>query len=144
MEANEYQIGGDHYRSEYQHWDFVYDADLNYLLACATKYISRWRKKNGLEDLRKALHYITKAEELGIYPKLYKDNPFIRFIKTTITGKTIAHYGIYWDRFSSNLVDIDSSILHLIFIGDYNRARALISDLIDEVECGPGPNYIKG
>lgn len=67
MSANEQQVGGDHYKSEYQHWDFVIDTGLHYLLGCATKYISRHEKKNGAEDLKKAIHYINKAQEMDIY-----------------------------------------------------------------------------
>lgn len=66
MQANDLQVGGDHYKAEYQHWDYVYDTGLNYLNAQITRYISRWRKKNGIEDLRKALHYARKARELNV------------------------------------------------------------------------------
>lgn len=65
--ANERQIGGDHYRSEYQHWDFVKDLELPYLHGCATKYVTRAFKKNGEEDLRKAIHYIAKILETEDY-----------------------------------------------------------------------------
>jgi len=58
--ANEVQIGGDHYRSSYQHWTWVTDLNIHYLMGCATKYILRWRKKNGVEDLQKSIHYIEK------------------------------------------------------------------------------------
>ena len=54
------QEGGDHYQAEYQHWDFVIEAEIGYLAGNATKYISRWRKKNGVQDLLKALSYIDK------------------------------------------------------------------------------------
>lgn len=56
------QEGGDHYQSKYQHWDWVVDIGMTYLPATATKYLPRWRKKNGLEDLRKALTYIEKMQ----------------------------------------------------------------------------------
>jgi len=60
-EANGYQIGGDHYRLQlYQHWDMVYDTRLNYFLSCATKYLSRYHRKNGVEDLQKAKHFLEK------------------------------------------------------------------------------------
>lgn len=58
--ANDRQVGGDHYKSEYQHWDFVPDVGVNYLLGTASKYVTRWRKKNGIQDLEKAIHYIDK------------------------------------------------------------------------------------
>jgi len=61
--ANEKQIGGDHYRCKYQHWDFATKNHLDYLQGCATKYVSRWRKKNGIQDLKKSLHYVEKLSE---------------------------------------------------------------------------------
>jgi hypothetical protein len=54
------QEGGDHYQSVYQHWDWVTDLGMGYLAGCATKYVSRWWKKNGIEDLKKAMTYIDK------------------------------------------------------------------------------------
>lgn len=63
-DANSKQVGGEHYRSEYQHWDFIELNGIGYLEAAATKYATRWRKKNGLEDLQKALHYTEKLIEL--------------------------------------------------------------------------------
>lgn len=54
------QEGGEHYQAEYQHWDWVIDAGLGYLEGCATKYVSRWWKKNGLQDLLKAKTYVQK------------------------------------------------------------------------------------
>lgn len=61
--ANARQVAGSHYAGEYQHWDFVREMGLNYLQGCATKYVARWRKKNGITDLDKALHYIQKSAE---------------------------------------------------------------------------------
>lgn len=54
------QEGGDHYQSEYQHWSWVTDIGMTYLPATATKYLTRWRKKNGLRDLMKAQTYLDK------------------------------------------------------------------------------------
>lgn len=70
MSTNKIQHGGTHYREkEYQHWDWVCDIGLPYLLGCATKYVSRWRKKGGELDLAKAIHYVEKAEERGVEPR---------------------------------------------------------------------------
>lgn len=55
------QEGGTHYQAGYQHWDWVTDIGLHYLPATATKYLTRWRKKNGLQDLQKAMSYISKT-----------------------------------------------------------------------------------
>jgi hypothetical protein len=66
--ANESQIGGDHYKQggSTQHWDFM-TANFggSYLIGCATKYVTRWRKKNGTEDLLKAAHYCHKLQEVA-------------------------------------------------------------------------------
>lgn len=60
--VNKYQVGGEHYSrgGAIQHWDLVELNGLGYLEGCATKYVTRWRNKNGVQDLEKAVHYITK------------------------------------------------------------------------------------
>ena len=61
VEANKRQIGGDHYRSKFQHWDLISRNNVPYLEGTATKYIARWRKaEEPLEDLEKCVHYIDK------------------------------------------------------------------------------------
>lgn len=63
--ANARQIGGDHYKNgALEHWDLIERHGIGYLEGCATKYIARWRKKNGLQDLEKADHYVQKLIEL--------------------------------------------------------------------------------
>lgn len=65
-DANAIQFGGSHYKrgGDYQHWDWVAEAELSYYEACATKYVSRHRLKNGMEDLNKAGHFVQKMMEL--------------------------------------------------------------------------------
>lgn len=67
MGANDYQVGGDHYNSTYKHWDLALKIPLPYLEACATKHVTRWRKKDGIKDLQKAAHYLAKMIEVGDY-----------------------------------------------------------------------------
>lgn len=64
MNANDIQVAGTHYRSQYQHWDLVADLGLGYFEGQITKYVSRARKKNGLQDLQKARHFLHKLVEL--------------------------------------------------------------------------------
>lgn len=54
------QVGGDHYQTAYIHWDWVLNLGLGYLEGNITKYICRWRKKDGIRDLQKAAHYTNK------------------------------------------------------------------------------------
>jgi hypothetical protein len=57
--ARKRQVGGNHYsRYNIQPIDFIIDNNLDWCEANVVKYITRWRDKNGLEDLRKAMHYI--------------------------------------------------------------------------------------
>lgn len=61
--ANERQEGGTHYASTIQHWDYVAANNLGYFEGQITKYVSRWHKKNGLQDLEKAKHFLDKLIE---------------------------------------------------------------------------------
>lgn len=63
---NDRQVGGDHYAlgGDYQHWDMIELNGIGYLEGCATKYLARWKRKGGVEDLRKAEHYVEKLNAL--------------------------------------------------------------------------------
>lgn len=63
MEANSKQIGGDHYKAVIEPWDAIEAWGLGYFDGNAVKYLSRWRKKGGIQDLEKAIHYIQKLIE---------------------------------------------------------------------------------
>lgn len=66
MAANDRQIGGDHYKTGgEEHWDRMWRLyGRGYFVGCATKYIERYHKKNGVQDLEKAVHFISKLIEL--------------------------------------------------------------------------------
>jgi len=62
--ANDFQIGGKHYaETDMQAWDAITAWGLGYLDGNVVKYISRWRKKGGLQDLLKAQHFLSKVIE---------------------------------------------------------------------------------
>ena len=69
-QANSIQVGGGHYRSAVgiQHWDFVVGNNIDYLRAQVAKYLQRWKKKNGLQDLQKAAHFYQKLLEVPRVP----------------------------------------------------------------------------
>lgn len=60
--ANARQVGGDHYKTGgTELWDlFGPEAIMFY----ATRYVARWRKKDGLKDLEKGKHTVEKLREL--------------------------------------------------------------------------------
>lgn len=65
MDPLQVQIGGDHYKgSRIQHVEFVFANKIPYCEACALKYLTRHRKKNGRQDLEKARHYLQILLEL--------------------------------------------------------------------------------
>lgn len=60
-----YQVGGQHYaKMLYQPITFIIKLHLSFSQGCIVKYISRYRYKNGLEDLKKAVHYCQLGDEL--------------------------------------------------------------------------------
>ena len=63
QDANAVQVGGDHYRTEIQPWDFIVANNLGYLEGNIIKYVSRYKKKGGMADLLKAQHYLQKLIE---------------------------------------------------------------------------------
>jgi hypothetical protein len=65
--ANENQVGGQHYKGKaIQPWDFIAANELGYFEGNIVKYVSRWRDKGGVDDLRKARHYLDKLIELQL------------------------------------------------------------------------------
>lgn len=66
MNANDKQVGGDHYSREgEQHWDRQWKLNgRGYFVGCITKYVERYHLKNGIQDLEKAKHFLEKLIEL--------------------------------------------------------------------------------
>ena len=64
--ANDIQIAGDHYKQfkGMEPWDVITGWGLGYLDGTAVKYLARWKHKGGIEDLKKAAHFIQKAIEV--------------------------------------------------------------------------------
>ena len=62
-EVGKRQVGGEHYKTKIQVWDYIHKNGIGYLAGNVIKYASRYEKKNGLEDLLKARHYIDKLIE---------------------------------------------------------------------------------
>lgn len=59
------QVGGTHYtKLKIQPIEYVHANNLGYCEGSVIKYVSRWRDKGGLEDLRKAKHFIDILIEL--------------------------------------------------------------------------------
>ena len=69
-EANKIQVAGSHYKGKtIQPWDYIASNELGYFEGNIVKYVSRWRDKGGVDDLRKAQHYLQKLIEMQVQPK---------------------------------------------------------------------------
>ena len=59
------QVGGDHYsKLAIQPVTYINANGLSYLQGNVIKYVTRYKDKNGIEDLQKAKHYIDLLIEL--------------------------------------------------------------------------------
>lgn len=53
------QVGGDHYKSKgIQPVEYILANNIGFCEGSAIKYLTRWKDKGGIEDLKKAKHFI--------------------------------------------------------------------------------------
>lgn len=63
--ALSHQEGGDHYKKlAIQPVEYIYKNNIGYFEGNVIKYVTRWRDKNGVADLKKAKHYIDLLIEM--------------------------------------------------------------------------------
>jgi hypothetical protein len=58
IRADRTQIGGEHYKLPIQPIDFIVKNNIPFREANIIKYVVRYKNKNGIEDLKKARHYL--------------------------------------------------------------------------------------
>lgn len=65
MNALDVQVGGGHYKDlPIQPVEYCMKNNLNYCQANIVKYATRYKEKNGVEDLKKIKHYVDLIIEL--------------------------------------------------------------------------------
>lgn len=65
MSALDEQPGGNHYKHKaIQPVQYIHANQLDFCEGNVVKYITRWRDKGGLEDLKKVIHYVQLLIEL--------------------------------------------------------------------------------
>ena len=121
MNANDRQVGGKHYASQFQHWDLVRIAEMPYMEAQVARYVSRHGKKDGAEGLRKADHFLQKMEER----------------RTQILEEIIPAYVR-----ANRLGVTEQFILNKLITGDYGEARAGIASLLSTEYGAPSREYV--
>ena len=64
--ANKEQFGGSHYKTlAIQPWDYIIQNNLGFLEGNVIKYVTRWKDKEGVQDLKKARHFLDKLIEVN-------------------------------------------------------------------------------
>lgn len=64
--ANTRQEGGNHYKTlAIQPWDYIVQNNLGFLEGNVIKYVTRWKDKEGIQDLQKAKHFLDKLIEVN-------------------------------------------------------------------------------
>jgi len=65
MSSLKKQEGGDHYKNlKIQPVEYNYANNIPFIEGCIIKYATRWREKNGIEDLKKIIHFAELLIEL--------------------------------------------------------------------------------
>ena len=65
LRATERQIGGKHYKNfKIQPIEFITKNKLSFIQGNIIKYVCRFDKKNGIEDIDKAIHYCELLKEI--------------------------------------------------------------------------------
>lgn len=123
MSALEKQVGGKHYESEYQPIQFMADFQLNYIQGNVLKYVTRYKKKNGREDLEKAIHYC-ELGKLFKFPKTSiwdgdKDGKVNRYILVNGMSKPIGMYFIW--QLCMNHLDVCKKQIQELIEEEYNK-----------------------
>jgi hypothetical protein len=134
MSVNNTQVGGTHYATQFQHWDFVHQFQLGYFEGQVTRYVTRHRRKKGLEDLNKALHFVEKMIEL------HTTSVFSPTHTLPADAYRLSDYVK-----ANNLGEGEAQVMvrmttwrHVV---DLQVTKNLILDLIADYEGGPTPAY---
>lgn len=78
MSAFDTQVSGSHYKDMViQPVEYIHQNGIGFIEGAAIKYLSRWKNKNGIEDLKKAIHMIElliEMESVPVLEKCWKDH----------------------------------------------------------------------
>jgi len=99
---------------------------------CITKYVTRWRKKDGKRDLEKALHFLSKLEEYR------RENP------ATLPKRVQQELPYIWAQVAdmckaNDLNDLERAFIERLCVWteleDLDAARELLFLLMDEADA---------
>lgn len=129
-EVNKYQVDGQHYKADVQHWDFVIENGLGYLEGCATKYAIRNRKKHSdpTIDLQKAIHYVKKLQESHLAGISFNRRPHMQAL--TISVESFADF----NNLSANERQVTELLTYWDDAADLQDAIEVLENMINEAK----------
>ena len=64
LSAFDTEVGGEHYQLTIPPVEYIHANELGFIEGNVVKYVTRHRRKNGREDIEKAIHYLELLLEL--------------------------------------------------------------------------------
>ena len=102
MKANDKQVGGEHYKGSIEPWDAITEWGLGYLDGSAVKYLARWQKKGGIQDVMKAIHFLEKLIEVENERLRRASDPDVKD-QQTVTDSTVEPKDRHGQRVSDDV-----------------------------------------
>jgi Protein of unknwon function (DUF3310) len=133
------QVGGQHYSAEFQHWDLVWRLKLGYFPGQITKYVSRWRKKNGAQDLEKARHFTEKYQQLLQDAIVSNAAPRVSLAEV---GNSLRRYFAENPHLGQEERDICSMLSYDHTAAGLDAILARIDGLLEEARSAATPAYV--
>lgn len=117
MSALDIQIGGSHYRNKgIQPIELIVALNLNFIEGNIVKYITRYKEKNGVQDIMKCIHYSQLAIEL----KCIRHNIDIH-----------NNYALILQYVKTNdLCSVQTYVLNSCLQNDYERVKLLCNEMV--------------
>lgn len=117
MSALDIQIGGSHYRNKgIQPIELIVALNLNFIEGNIVKYITRYKEKNGAQDIMKCIHYSQLAIELKcIRHNIDIHNNYeliLQYVKT------------------NDLCSVQTYVLNSCLQNDYEQVKLLCNEMI--------------
>jgi hypothetical protein len=130
-DVNAKQVGGTHYNQvKVQHWDLVILNKLPYLEAQITKYVTRWKKKHGAQDVEKSIHYLEKLQSALAEGVLTLPTETLTSIQSPKAVPPVA-----LDEFATEnqIGDIEKTIFYLLLTYTTNDALVRVGILLQHL-----------
>ena len=119
MKAIESQVGGSHYKDmAFQPIELIAILKCSFIQGCIIKYISRYKSKNGAQDIKKCIHYAQLAIEL-------KDKGLCKNTKDVDTYMAVSNFCS-----ANNFNLLQKLIIEAVVDASFNRVVLLCTDLL--------------